>query len=87
MSEKREADATMIREQFDAILKSCGYVHDPSYNLGDKPEVARKLGTAFFDYMVASIYDTDWEGYSNLEVLAVSYLMQDFKIACDHGLI
>jgi len=72
---------------FDAILKKCGYVHDPSYNLSDKPEVARLLGKAFFDYMVASNYDCDWEGYSELELQGVSAMMRDFQTAVENGLI
>jgi hypothetical protein len=86
-SRRRLRHERSINQDFDAVLKACGYVHDSSYNLSDKPEVACKLGKAFFDYMIASIYDTSWEGYPTRELVGVEALMRDFKTAVEHGLL
>lgn len=87
MTDVRETTTKSICEDFTKVLARCGYKHDPSYNLGDKPEVARQLGKAFFDYMVASIYDCDWEGFNTLDLQGIAHLIQDFRTAVENGLI
>jgi len=76
-----------IAEAFFAITKRLGYVDSPANNVSGQPEVAKKVGNAFFDYMIASIYDCDWEGYTELQLEGIAALMRDFQTAVENGLI
>lgn len=65
-----------VRTTLDKILEMCGYVHTASYQI--EPEPARQLGESFYDYMVATIYDSDWEGYTPSEVEGIQALFEDW---------
>lgn len=72
---------TRITANWNYILYNLQYEHDGSYNLQEQPEIARKLGTEVFDHITASINDTDWEGYSDQELIGVCSLLKDLGLA------
>jgi len=70
-----------LTRAFHGIMSTLG-VPDlgPSYNMDTYPkEVAEKLGRQFFDYMVASIYDMNWEGYLEEELEGVAAFIVDLE--------
>ena len=82
----REQLEQTIHDHFETITTGAGYTHDGSYNLASQEQVAQKLGNLFFDYMVASVFDTSWEGFSDQELEGVRALLEDMNIAQKAGL-
>ncbi len=71
-----------IMQHFQSIIVRAGYNQDGSYNLETQsPDVATKLGTLFFDYLVASCYDTSWEGFTDQDQEGIARLLEDMNVA------
>lgn len=76
-----------IEKHFTSIITRSGYNYDGANNLDTQdPEVAIKLGKLFYDYLVGSIYDTSWEGFSYQEQKAIAELLSDMDEAQRAGL-
>ncbi len=74
-----------VGKAWSDLLEVVGYVHDPSYNLSNKPEVALRLGTILFDHMTASIYDMSWEGYSADDLVGIVALFDDILLGAKNS--
>lgn len=74
-----------ISHTVEEIWKSLGYVHDGSYNISPQPGMAQKLGEVWFDYLVASTYDTEWEGFEEAELDVIRRLLDDFRLFVENG--
>ena len=82
MTSERERLEQVIHDHFDKIVTQSGYDHDGCYNLDTQtPVVAESLGRLFFDYMVASVYDMSWEGFSDQELESIGRLLEDMAVA------
>ncbi len=78
----REQLEQTIHDHFETITIQSGYKSDGSYNLDSQTTlVAQSLGRLFFDYMVASIFDMSWEGFSDQEIEVIGRLLEDMVVA------
>jgi hypothetical protein len=66
-----------ITGRFYTILGRLGYKEDSTYNMTSQPEVAKNLGLLLYDYMVATIYDCSFEGWSEQELQGFYALLKD----------
>ncbi len=67
-----------IEEHFRSLIDRAGYNHDGCYNLDtNDPTVASGLGKFLFDYLVGSIYDVEWEGFTDQDVEVIEHLLSD----------
>lgn len=76
----REQRTVQIAEAFRQILAECGYKDTPANSLEGQPEVAQKLGNLVMDYMIASMYDMNWEGYPTKDLVGVHAFMADMLL-------
>lgn len=78
------AERSRINKSFLAILARVGYKENGSHNMDTQPkEVAEKLGKAVFDYLTASIYDTDWEGFTEEDLEGIDAFMYDLALSVE----
>ena len=83
----REQLESTIHDQFEIIINRLDYVHNGLYNLDSQEDkVAQSLGRLFFDYMIGSMYDVSWEGFSNPELKVIGTLLEDMAVAQEAGL-
>ena len=81
----REKLEQIIHDQFTRIIDRTGYDHNGTYNLDCQTElVAQALGRLFFDYFIGSMYDTQWEGFTDQELKVIGSLVTDMAVAQDH---
>lgn len=86
ISSDGSGDKQLIADGFKTILRTVGYVQDGMYNLdSQRHEVAILLGKGLFNYLVASIYDCDWEGFSADDLRGVSAFLTDLALAFENG--
>lgn len=55
----------------------------PSYQIDQKG--AAVLGKLMYDYMLATIYDCNWEGYVGGDVQGIKALFNDIYLFADNG--
>jgi len=72
-----------IAESWNEVLDSCG-IRQGCVAPEDEP--AEVLGRKLWDYMTASVYDMDWEGYPDSDLEGVRAFMADFAVALKAGL-
>ncbi len=83
----REQTEQTIHDRFMEIVIRAGYNQDGSYNISQKPEVSQLLGRLFFDYFVGAVYDVEWEGLTDDELVGVGALLTDMNEAYKAGLV
>ena len=70
--------------EFNEIVRLCG----GELKFGNvEDSVKLELGDLLVEYMVGSIYDCDWEGFSSSELGGIRSLMFDMKLNKESGLI
>lgn len=64
-----------IHKAFETLTKAPVSVDET-----DEDTLEEKLGNLFRDYMVGSVYDTDWEGFTNSELEGIRALLEDMVL-------
>ncbi|KKK58863.1 hypothetical protein LCGC14_3040140 [marine sediment metagenome] len=77
----REKVEQTIHDHFMSIAVRAGYKENGTYNLEKDPETAQVIGNLFFDYMVASVFDTTWEGFTDQDLESIGSLIRDMDVA------
>lgn len=81
-----ETNVECLEWQWDRLLKALR-IHKIGGGCHLTDEAAQRLGHFVFDYMLAAMYDCNWEGFNDEELWGIKVLLRDMAIGAEAEII